>query len=68
MITALVLPTKVHALLSLLGAGTLTFLVLLVVVAANGGFDVAPSRKRLIALCALCTAVGVLVAAFLFKR
>lgn len=67
MTTALALPTTVHALSSLLGAGTLTFLVLLVVVAANAGFDLAPSKKRLIALCGLCTVIGVFLAAFVLK-
>ena len=37
MIIALALPTKVHALLTIFGQGTLLFLVLLIVVASNGG-------------------------------
>lgn len=63
MILAAALPTNVHTLLTILGAGTLTFLVLLIVVASNGGFLKPGSAKRVIAICGLCTAIWILVAA-----
>lgn len=69
MIIALAVPTNVHALLTILGVGTLTFLVLLILVASNGGFAKPTSRKRVIAICGLCSAIWILVAAaFAIKR
>lgn len=60
MVIALALPTKIHALFTTLGLGTLLFLVLLIVVGLNGGFAKPISRKRDIAICALCTAIVIL--------
>ena len=66
MITALILPTKAHVLLNVLGAGTLLFLVLLLGAgkASRGSWDGRRvSTKRYIAVCSLCSAILVLVAA-----
>lgn len=67
MITALVLPTKTHDLLTILGEGTLLFLVLLIeagpCLSAGTWKGRRISAKRYIAFCGLCTAILVLVAA-----
>ncbi len=62
MITALALPTKAHALLTILGEGTLMFLVFLIG-AVIPWIGKPISTKRYIAVCALCSAIWVLVAA-----
>jgi hypothetical protein len=62
LITALALPTKAHALLTILGEGTLLFFVLLIgAVIPWIGRPI--STKRYIAICGFCTAIWVLVAA-----
>lgn len=63
MIPALVLPAKVHALLTILGEGALFFLLCLVG-AVYPWFGKPISTKRYIAICGLFTAVFVLIAAF----
>lgn len=68
MITALaLLSTKVHTLLTILGEGTLLFLVLLIG-AVIPWIGKPISTKRYIAICGFCTAVWVLAAtAFAIK-
>jgi hypothetical protein len=62
MIAALALPTKTHAVLTIVGEGTLLFLVSLIgAVIPWVGKPV--STKRYVVICALCTAIWVLVAA-----
>jgi hypothetical protein len=63
MITALALPTKVHALLTTLGEGMLLFLLCLIGSVFTRLFGKPISTKRYIAICGLCTAALVLVAA-----
>ena len=66
LMTALALPTKAHALLTLLGEGTLLFLAFLLSAGrtTRGAWDSGRiSTKRYIAFCGLFTAILVLVAA-----
>lgn len=66
MLAALVLTSKAHDLLTLLGEGTLVFLALLLSagMASRGSWDSGRvSTKRYIAFCGLCTGIVVLLVA-----
>lgn len=61
MTTALALPTKAHAVLTIFGEGTLLFLVLVFSSTPWTGRRI--STKRYIAICGVCAAIWVLIAA-----